>query len=229
MYYHNVAAGVKNDTLMLSDRSVGSSVVRERREKRQAEQGKTATREEGSGTKVQVIGFAHELFDWIGKRVRINAEKEAPAAGDDKAGGTSAPPCATIKDLSSHVVIKMDIEKMEFAVLSQMLRTGVFALVDDLLLECHYNTNKPARLRDASKDIGKDDCDHLVKRFNDVLNLVKGSGSEGGAAPAEGAGPQQGGKDPRVTEQPFVAVLWNSVKTAKASGYIKKHGGFYPT
>lgn len=113
-----------------------------------------------------------------------------------------------LADANSFVVMKMDIEKMEFAVLHRMLTTKSILLVDELLLECHYNTNKAKAERDATKHIGMDDCVELIELLNRALGSGS-TGSDGGAV--------------------FEAVLWNSVKTAKKSGYGPRHGGFFPS
>lgn len=104
----------------------------------------------------------------------------------------------------AHVVVKMDVEKMEFAVLHRMLLSGSLLLVDELLLECHYNTNLARDRRDDKKHIGIDDCRDLVAALNSAFGHQKG------------------------VEQ-FEAVLWNSVKTARGSGYSDRHGGFKPS
>ena len=39
--------------------------------------------------------------------------------------------------LEDYVVVKMDIEHAEYAVLPRMLATGAACLVDELYLECH--------------------------------------------------------------------------------------------
>jgi FkbM family methyltransferase len=110
-------------------------------------------------------------------------------------------------ETGTHVVIKMDIEKMEFAVLHRMLLSGSLLLVDELLLECHYNTNLPRARRDASQHIGLDDCRDLVDALNNAMGGRKKDGEEAN----------------------FEAVLWNSVKTARGSGYSERHGGFKPS
>lgn len=106
-----------------------------------------------------------------------------------------------------HLVVKMDIEKMEFAVLHRMLLSGALLLVDELLLECHYNTNLSRERRDATKHIGLDDCRDLVAALNTAFGGV----------------PNNNG------HRAFEAVLWNSVKTARTSGYSERHGGFKPS
>lgn len=155
-HYFNVAAGIRNETLFLSERNVGSSVIQEK----------------GviSGVPVPVIDFSEFLASIV------------PS------------------DSLTHVVLKMDIEKMEFALLDHMIKTGTIALVDELLLECHYNTNKVRRDRNLTVDIGIDDCRTLVAELNNLFH-----------------------------SQHFEVVLWNSRKTAKASGYSSRHGGFSPT
>lgn len=100
---------------------------------------------------------------------------------------------------ASFVLIKMDIEKMEYAVIHRMLLTGTLLLADDLLLECHHTSNKPPSSR-ATHDIGKEECLELVEVLGRALS---------------------------TKQRPFTSVLWNNKKTAKA--YTKAHGGFYPT
>jgi FkbM family methyltransferase len=107
-------------------------------------------------------------------------------------------------ETGAHVVVKMDVEKMEFSVLHRMLLSGSLLLVDELLLECHYNTNLPRDRRDATKHIGIDDCRDLVAALNFAFRQEKSSDH-------------------------FEAVLWNSVKTARSSGYSERHGGFKPS
>lgn len=160
LVYHNAAVGIRNITLWLSNRDVGSSIV----------DGKGPS---GDGILVSVIDFPSFLVQLVAHNP------------------------------SSEVIIKMDIEKMEYSVLLRMLQTGAFFLVDDLLLECHYTTNKPKSIRPAGS-IGKDDCVNLVHIMNTEMN-----------------------REGKTT--PFEAVLWNNVKTAKSSGYSSRHGGFYPT
>jgi thymidine phosphorylase len=100
-----------------------------------------------------------------------------------------------------HVVLKIDVEGMEFAILHQMARSGVLGLVSELLVECHYNTNAPRSERDATKDIGKDNCFQMVRTFQ---------ASFGGN---------------------MEVVLWNDNSTVAATNrhYTSKKGGFYPT
>eukprot|EP00656_Telonema_subtile_P014707 TRINITY_DN17590_c0_g1_i2.p1 TRINITY_DN17590_c0_g1~~TRINITY_DN17590_c0_g1_i2.p1 ORF type:complete len:106 (-),score=12.06 TRINITY_DN17590_c0_g1_i2:2-319(-) len=100
---------------------------------------------------------------------------------------------------SSMVVIKMDIEKMEYPVLHRMLLTGTLLYADDLLLECHHTSNKSPQSR-AYHEIGKEECLELVALLGTTLS---------------------------TTERPFTSVLWNNKKTAKE--YTKQHGGFFPT
>lgn len=141
----------------------------------------------------------------------------AAAAGGGASAGTQVPVVDVadfmvreiVPEIAAHrdsyVVVKMDIEKMEFAVLHRLARLGLLAVIDDLLLECHYNTNKPRAQRDPTKHIGLDDCKKLV----DDLNAHLGTTTTG--------------------SRRFVAVLWNSPKTARSSGYGASHGGFFPT
>lgn len=165
--FYDAAAGVANGTAVLSDRSVGSSVVKE-------PLGAAA-----------VGGRVVAMVDFTGLLVRQLA-------------------AAMLSRRPSYVVLKMDIEKMEFAVLHRLLETHALALVDDLLLECHYNTNLSPALRDPAKHIGLDDCRRLVERLGTALQ-----GNERGRA--------------------FEAVLWNNAKTAMASGYVRRHNGFHPS
>merc|ERR1719195_1292054 len=44
----------------------------------------------------------------------------------------------TVKD-TDFVVVKMDIEGAEHALLSKMMSSGTIELVDELFVECHYN------------------------------------------------------------------------------------------
>jgi FkbM family methyltransferase len=169
IHFYDAAAGAANGTAVLSDRSVGGSVVREAPGDRNGPAG---------ARHVEVLDFAALI---------------AAQLSD-----------AALARHPSHVVIKMDAEKMEFAVLHRMLDTLSIALVDDLLLECHYNTNLSPALRDPAKHIGLDDCRQMVAALGEALG-----GNERG--------------------RPFEAVLWNNAKTAKASGYIRRHNGFHPS
>lgn len=165
--YHNNAVGVDNATMLLSEKSVGSSVVRENGEGRSI------------AVEVNSISFASFLATTVATELL-----------EDDADG--------------YVVVKMDIEKMEFAVIHQLLRTGIFAIIDDLLLECHYNTNRNRAERNHSIHIGLDDCEHLVQSLNDAFSTVS-------------------------SHRKFEAVLWNSARTSRASRYGQRHGGFFPT
>ena len=143
---------------------------------------------DGSGVEVSVTDFSHFLL----------REAMLPK---DRAAVEVRPP--------ARVIVKMDIEKMEYSVLLKLFTTGAMLLIDDLLLECHYTTNArrgPARPAGA---IGIDDCKDFIHALNVRLN--------GGAA-TTGGGVRR-----------FEAVLWNSVKTAKSSGFSIRHGGFIPT
>jgi FkbM family methyltransferase len=117
-------------------------------------------------------------------------------------------------------VVKMDIEKMEYAVLHQMLRTGTVTMFREFLMECHYNTNWPREKRNATIHIGKDDCVRLVEALRRI------------GAPSAGLPPAQrsGWEAPGATTG-LEVVLWNSPKTARATGsrYMERHGGFFPT
>ena len=157
VHYNNFAVGVQNGTLLLTDRSVGSSIV-------DGSKG-------GKGTLVRVIDFAEYVGATLSPRI---------------SGG-------------SMVVIKMDIEKMEYPVLHRMLITGTLLYADDLLLECHHTSNRPPQSR-AYHEIGKEECVELVELMGTALSTI---------------------------ERPFTSVLWNNKKTAK--GYTRQHGGFFPT
>lgn len=171
--HFNLAVGVENVSLVLSDANVGSSVIRDQPAIRQ---------ERRSGdVVVQVVDFVPLLLQLV--------------LGPDLQLVHGAP--------KPHVVIKMDIEKMEFAVLHRMIATGAIALIDELLLECHYNTNLARSLRDPTRHLGMDDCVALVAALNGAF-----AGEE---------------------DRRFEAVLWNSKKTARSSGYSSRHGGFYPS
>ena len=165
--FYDVAAGVANGTAVLSDRNVGSSIVREQKQ----EAGK-------NGGSVKVVDFVELL---------VNQQAEVAASGRQ-----------------SYVVVKMDIEKMEFALLHRLVESKAIVLIDDLLLECHYNTNLAPTLRNKSKHIGLDDCHALVGAMNAALR-----------------GNQRG--------RTFEAVLWNNAKTARSSGYVSRHNGFRPS
>jgi FkbM family methyltransferase len=180
--YHNLAVGVTNTTLTLSDRSVGSSVLE-----------KAGGAAAVGGVTVPVVNFA----DFIARR-----------AGPEVRPGAFG-------------VIKMDIEKMEYAVLHQMLRTGTIAVFREFLLECHYTTNLPKAKRDPAKHIGKDDCYALVEALRKVAPPLA----------AFPAAKYATGLEVKGAPSAMEVVLWNSPKYAKATGshYMERHGNFFPT
>jgi FkbM family methyltransferase len=69
---------------------------------------------------------------------------------------------------NDHVIVKMDIEKAEFAVLHLLLKSFAFLLIDDLLLECHCTTYQPPpRPLSMAKEIGRDECKKISRDFNE--------------------------------------------------------------
>eukprot|EP01060_Flectonema_neradi_P018830 TRINITY_DN25775_c0_g1_i1.p1 TRINITY_DN25775_c0_g1~~TRINITY_DN25775_c0_g1_i1.p1 ORF type:complete len:358 (+),score=74.35 TRINITY_DN25775_c0_g1_i1:51-1124(+) len=63
------------------------------------------------------------------------------------------------------VVVKMDIEFCEFAVLNLLLQSSAVTLIDELLLECHYKTRKSRKYIPAEGEeepISRTDCKNLV-------------------------------------------------------------------
>lgn len=68
------------------------------------------------------------------------------------------------------LVIKVDVEGMEFAILHQMARLGVLGLVSELLLECHYGEGS------ERITVTKKNCKQLVRRlqkaFDGTMDVV---------------------------------------------------------
>jgi hypothetical protein len=145
----NEAAGSEHESLTLSDRSVGSSVVRDRKP---SPGGSDAA---GGGTNVNGIG---------GVTVSVTPFIETLLGVRAGASSSQVVPYPTHPG-ADHVVFKLDGEKAEFGILHQLARTGALTLVSELLLECHYTTNERNRTRRAPNDIGIDDCYELVRRI----------------------------------------------------------------
>ena len=187
----NAAAGTQSGVMSLSHAGVGSRVIDA--PKAAAGQPPSKGVAEGQRTDVPVIGFADFLVRTVADVV-ARAEKGVGGVKHDVRGDD---------DLRRHlhVIVKMDVEKFEYAILHQLVRTGALTLVSELLLECHYNTNLAKSLRNASMHIGKDDCEELVQSLRRASGYV------------------------------MDVVLWNNVKTARRSNptYIASHGGFFPT
>eukprot|EP00759_Apiculatamorpha_spiralis_P022553 PhF_6_TR26670/c0_g1_i1/m.38760 len=67
------------------------------------------------------------------------------------------------------IIVKMDIEKAEFAVLHLLLKSFALLHIDHLLLECHCTTYvPPPRPKRLEKEIGRDECKKLSRDLNDV-------------------------------------------------------------
>ena len=132
--HHNLAVGVTNTTMTLSNRNIGSSLI--------YGHGKGGQQPGGAGADITVPVFDFAEF------LRRRAARAA------------------------HVVVKMDIEGMEYAVLHRLLRTGTSQTITELLLECHHNTNKPKAQRDPTLHIGKEDCTALVEGLRKVIPTV---------------------------------------------------------
>ena len=63
--------------------------------------------------------------------------------------------------LEDYVVVKMDIESAEYAVLPRMLATGAACLVDELYLECHFDNKNP-------QDTKREQCVALLAALRGV-------------------------------------------------------------
>lgn len=186
VYFVNAAVGVAADELQLSDRDVGSSIVND---KAHAAAGAAAS---PSSQKVAVVPFLDALL--FGLPVSNNFYPQSPDA-------PLRHPAVASHLLRGKVVVKLDVEQAEFAVLHQLVATGAITLIDELLLECHYNTNLPRAQRNPATHIGPDDCYALVNELREASGRT------------------------------LDVVLWNNKKTAIASNkdYMPRHGGFYPT
>ena len=190
----NAAVGIVPDSLQLSDRHVGSSIINEQQQQQQQQRQQQQQQPSGNAARAPPIGV--QTVKVVPLLSAIVGEYDAATGRWDTTTGHRRP-----QSFRDRVIVKMDVEKAEFAILHHMVRSGALTLVSELLLECHYNTNLPRPQRDAAVHIGADDCAQLV------VDLREASGGA------------------------MEVVLWNSVRTARASGlgYIERHGGFYPT
>ena len=178
LIFLNFALGVRNESRRMTDRDVGSSIVHE---------------DLGAGnlktTKLPLVTFPVVVVDFS-EFLLQQVMHLRPQRLD------------AIPILRRHkVVVKLDVEKMEFPILHHMLITGTILLVDELLVECHYTTNQRDRSKRRPSDLGMDDCVALMRAFQQTFPV------------------------------PFEFVLWNNVKTASKSSplYMTRHGGFKPT
>ena len=72
-------------------------------------------------------------------------------------------------DPGDFIILKMDIEKAEFAVLHLLLKSFAFLHIDHLLLECHCTTYvPPPRPKRLAKEIGRDECKKISRDFNEI-------------------------------------------------------------
>lgn len=193
IFHLNAAVGIAVDTLKLSDRHVGSSIINEKN--------KNNNNNNDSSTHshvVKVLPFIESILGKYHHQDGGNWKSNEITSNVNIALHHHHPLPSSFTD---RVIVKMDVEKAEFTILHHLVRTGAISLINELLLECHYNTNLPKEKRDANIHIGYDDCVDLVDAIRDASN------------------------------DQMEVVLWNSVKTATRTGrgYIERHGGFFPT
>ena len=207
IFHLNAAVGIARDSLVLSNRHVGSSIIKEKQVQKEKSNVDVVADKNNSSSASEVVVRVLPFLDAL-LGTRLESESWTSYEATNQNGKKIPLPVAASSLMmmprnSRKVIVKMDVEKAEFAIIHHLLRTGALSMIDEFLLECHYNTNLPREKRDPELHIGYDDCVDLVNAIRDA------------SSPSSS----------------MEVVLWNSVKTATRTGrgYIESRNGFYPT